>query len=295
MNRGLSAIRIVSFLAGLCYAAGAQGHAILTFPPPRPGSDAGNTSGPCGPYATASPTVLQAGSTVTITWDETIHHGGNFQFYFAPSTVTSQQNILPLGVPSPVPTSNLLYQVAQSFTNSNNLPHHYSAQLTLPNSPCTHCTLQMYQVNSDIVGGANYPTSPNNVVYYFSCADIQLTSAAASPTPSPSPSPSPSPTLASCAAPSTPATFTNVNSMIIQPMCISCHATATSANANFSFATYAGVLSAVNLANPTQSLIYQLTEEGPQGGGMPPSPNTALTPAQESLLLRWIQAGAPNH
>ncbi len=82
--------------------------------------------------------------------------------------------------------------------------------------------------------------------------------------------------------------------MIIQPLCISCHQTATAANGNSSLSTYAGVFATVNTADPPQSMIYQLTEEGPAGFGMPPS-GAALTPAQELLLLNWIRAGAPNN
>jgi hypothetical protein len=279
----------------------ANAHAILEYPAPRPSSNPGNTTGPCGPYAVASPTVLQAGSTITLTWEETIHHAGNFQFYFAPSTVTSQQTILPLGLPSPTPSILPLYAVAQTFANSDNLPHQYSASVKLPETPCANCTLQMYQVNSDGVGGATYPAPSAGVVYYSSCADIELTagpvpsgtpSAIPSAVPSATPAPTPAPTPSNCTtlAP----TWTNVNATIIQPLCISCHMSATVANGNTSFATYAQTLQSVDVTDPTQSLMYQLTEEGPSGGGMPVTA-PGLTTAQESLMLQWIQSGAPNN
>jgi hypothetical protein len=77
-------------------------------------------------------------------------------------------------------------------------------------------------------------------------------------------------------------------------MCISCHQTATVTNQNTQFSNYAGVFATVNLSDPAHSLIYELTLEGPAGGGMPVA-GPALTPAQESMLLQWIQDGAPNN
>lgn len=275
----------------------ASAHAIIEFPAARPGSGPGNQTGPCGgPFAVASPTVIQAGSTITVTWEETIHHSGNFQFYFAPTTVTTQTGVLPMGIPSPIPSSSLLYAVPQTFTNSNTLPHQYTAQIKMPSTPCSNCTIQFFQVNSDVVAGTpTYPTPAQSPVYYFSCADVQLTAGAvAAPAPSPSvcvtPSPSPSATLSPVFSP----TFTNVNAQIIQPLCISCHTTGNISNQNVSLANYAGVLATTNTANPPQSLIYQLTQEGPTNGGMPLS-GQGLTAAQELLLLQWIQAGAPNN
>jgi hypothetical protein len=147
---------LAALLTGLAIlpalAPPAHAHAILTFPTPRPGSSTGNTSGPCG-AAASTPTPLQAGSSVTITWDETIHHSGNFQMYLAPGAVNTTGNGLPLNLPSPVPAlPSFLYAVPQTFADAN-VPHHYSATVTLPANVSGAYTLQFFQVNTDPDGG----------------------------------------------------------------------------------------------------------------------------------------------
>jgi hypothetical protein len=287
----------VGALAALFFSTNALAHAILAFPPPRPGSNPGNQSGPCGGTVSTTSTQVQIGATFILQYTGTIEHHGNFQFYLVPGTVTTGGG-LPNGLPSPVPTPTLLYATPQSYAG-NVLPHAYTAAVTIPSTlaPGPY-TLQMFQVNTDPVSGSPvYPVNAGGqplagIVYYFNCADVTLTTTAPSPTPSTTPTPTPT-NACTVNPPATP-TFTNVNNLIIQPYCIGCHAVATTTNQNTQFSDYAGVFAVVNVAVPTQSLIYELTEEGPAGGGMPES-GTALSPALEALLLQWIQAGAPNN
>ncbi len=53
--------------------------------PPRNNSTGLKTS-PCGGLARGNtPKVFQAGSTITLQWEETINHPGRFEFYFSPA------------------------------------------------------------------------------------------------------------------------------------------------------------------------------------------------------------------
>jgi hypothetical protein len=137
-------------------------------------------TGPCGGIArTTTPKVLQAGSTVNVDWEETINHPGYYEFYFSPANDAN---------------FTLIKTVPDDQNGTNDLPHEFHNTVTLPNTPCDACTLQMIQVMTE------NPAAPT---YYYSCADIQLTTQtppppAPSPTPAPAPVPLPSPTPGTC-------------------------------------------------------------------------------------------------
>ncbi len=149
------------------------GHARFTLngaTPPRT-ADLGLKSSPCGnKMRTVTPTVLKAGQTVELSWEETIDHPGYYRIAFSPANdLGFDQNVLVLKV--------------------DDLPnvHNYKATITVPNTPCTGCTLQMIQ----------YMTESNPPSLYFSCADINIIPATApmpSATPKPSFTPVPTPT-----------------------------------------------------------------------------------------------------
>lgn len=88
-------------------------------------------------------------------------------------------------------------------------------------------------------------------------------------------------TNASCSVSGATVSFQQLKSSIFQPKCASCHS---------SYGTYSGLLKIVNTSKPTSSALYQYTVSGqmPRGG-------SALTSAQESQILAWIQDGAPNN
>lgn len=132
--------------------------------PPRNNS-AGLKTGPCGGVArTSSPTVLVAGQQVKLMWEETVHHPGYYRIAFSPANDQGfDANVWVANVPD-----------VQGLGK-------YEATVTVPNTPCTGCTLQMIQYMTETV-----PAS-----LYFSCADIEIRPAG-SPVPSPTPVPSPS-------------------------------------------------------------------------------------------------------
>ncbi|MGZ3690196.1 MAG: SCE4755 family polysaccharide monooxygenase-like protein [Pseudobdellovibrio sp.] len=126
--------------------------------PPRDNST-GLKSAPCGGLPRGSaPKVFQAGSTITVQWEETIQHPGHFEFYY------SQANDA---------NFTLLKTVADT-QDDQNTPHEYSTTLTLPNINCSGCTLQLIQVMTE------NPAAPTN---YYSCSDIQLTGSTATTPP----------------------------------------------------------------------------------------------------------------
>ncbi len=99
-------------------------------------------------------------------------------------------------------------------------------------------------------------------------------------TSSPSPSPSPSPTIT--------ATFSSINSKILQPRCVSCHGS----SAGVTLSSYAQVIAtAVSVGNPTSSKLYTSTASG----GSMPLGGTKLNATELKAVSDWITAGAANN
>ncbi len=88
-----------------------------------------------------------------------------------------------------------------------------------------------------------------------------------------------------------PATYANVNSMIISMQCTGCH---NGTNGRSDMRTYAGLTGGGRVvANSADtSTIVIRTNRDPGAAGFMPQNGTALTVTQKSLLRRWIQAGA---
>lgn len=147
---------VVTALAACCSAAVAHAHArwdpagLLK---PRPYSDGRYPddlkSGPCGNLPrTSTPVALVAGSTITVQFEATIFHQGAFRIAFSPANDQGfDNNILVDNIPD---------SQGQRYR---------SYEITLPDTPCDQCTLQLIQTMLD-------RNPPSN---YFSCTDIQLT------------------------------------------------------------------------------------------------------------------------
>lgn len=139
----------------------------------------GVKTGPCGGYPrVAAPAVVLPGQTLTVSWEETIYHPGRFEFYFSPA---GDKNFT-------------LLQTVTNDQKSQPLPHQYSTTVTLPNTTCNECTLQMIQVMAE---------NPSNPTYYYSCADLQVKAPVSTQTPTPTPifTPTPTPTPSSTPPP----------------------------------------------------------------------------------------------
>ena len=132
----------------------AHAHAVMIDPPPRDPDEI--KIAPCGGVGPTSAggaqrTRLQAGSTITVTFKETIQHPGYFRIAFSPDGLTGfDEHIL---VPMIADTDG----------------EDYSAPVQLPTTPCDACSLQLIQCMD-----ATLPpvASCNN---YYSCSDIVLT------------------------------------------------------------------------------------------------------------------------
>lgn len=132
---------------------------------------------PCGPNPRVTPKVFAPGSTITVDWEETINHPGQYEFYFS---AANDANFVLLKTVVDTQDAGI---VGTAY-------HQYSTTITFPAGvSCDNCTLQMIQLMTD----RNPPTR------YFSCADVRLTATpnvppAPAPMPTPAPTPSPTPT-----------------------------------------------------------------------------------------------------
>lgn len=148
----------VGLLAGV-YSGSIYAHAQFTVDgatPPRYNNPGIKSSPPCGSdglygaYRTNRKSIFVSGETITVSWVETINHGGSYVFDFASASDTGFEN-------NPIKT------IADT-QNDNATPHYYSDTIQLNFAPCEACTLRMRQ---DMENAGNY---------YLSCADIVIVS-----------------------------------------------------------------------------------------------------------------------
>lgn len=121
-------------------------------------ADSNLKSGPCGNVApTTTRTTYAPGEMVTIEWEETINHPGWYRIAFSPSGDTGfDANVLKDNI-TDTQNGSVTYSDPSTF-------HKYSTTVTLPETLCESCTLQLIQVMTD----RNPPTN------YYSCADIRI-------------------------------------------------------------------------------------------------------------------------
>jgi hypothetical protein len=126
-------------------------------------------------------TTLHVGDKVTFNWTETVPHDGHFRIALA---ITSRDELtdpavtkmnsdgtaaeVAISTAYPVLADNLFPHTAASV--SANKAYTYS--VTIPNTPCTKCTLQLLQFM------ANHPLDPS--YFYHQCADVTILAAAGS-------------------------------------------------------------------------------------------------------------------
>ena len=82
------------------------------------------------------------------------------------------------------------------------------------------------------------------------------------------------------------ATFTAVNSQILQSKCLGCHGSGSSPSFS-SYSSFATNTSYITPGNAASSAVYTAVQSGamPQGG-------SSLSAAEVTLIYDWIQAGA---
>jgi MYXO-CTERM domain-containing protein len=144
---------------------------------------------PCGVAAgaaasTYSPTnkvnMVTVGDQLTVTWTETVAHDGHFRIALAASrddltdpAVTqytsdgSEAISVATSTAYPVLADNLFVHKASDLNPTG--MKNYSYTITIPNMPCTKCTLQVLQFM------ANHPLDPS--FFYHQCADMMIMAA----------------------------------------------------------------------------------------------------------------------
>ncbi len=137
------------------------GHARLRLDgtvPPR-NTSTGLKTGPCGGLPrTNTPTILTVGQPLTVQWEQVINHPGYYRIAFSPAADTGfDQNVL-------VPMVQNV--IGQQF---------FETTITVPNTPCTDCTLQLEM----------YMTEVNPPSIYYSCGDVEIRAVGAVPSPVP--------------------------------------------------------------------------------------------------------------
>jgi hypothetical protein len=147
-----ASIRATAGLSRLWFAAlftlahAAFAHAIFVSPPPR---DANSYGTACGTPRTQNPTVYTAGETITVEYILQNLHPPNIAFVIDFS-FANDTGFTPL-------TGQMPADVDAGYNQ------HLSAQVTLPDTPCTACTLDLVYLAGD----------PQHAAYH-SCADIVL-------------------------------------------------------------------------------------------------------------------------
>lgn len=101
---------------------------------------------------------FEAGSTITLTFTEFVDHAGRFRVAFDPEGADMADfnaNILE-DIPDPAGTGGRVWEM----------------DVTLPNTTCTNCTLQLVQaMNNDTV---NRVLDPATTSSYYVCVDLEL-------------------------------------------------------------------------------------------------------------------------
>jgi MYXO-CTERM domain-containing protein len=141
----------------------ARAHIELASPTPR---TAAQKDGPCGAVGSVrgdDVTLLPAGGTVELRWDETIDHPGHFRISFDED---GQDGFVdPAGYDDLDSAPTVLLDGIEDRDGGGI----YTASITLPDLECTTCTLQLIQVMTD-----KPPYGDGNDIYY-QCADVELT------------------------------------------------------------------------------------------------------------------------
>lgn len=168
MRRMIPVMRLplAAFVLALAVPTVAAAHIALTAPIARDSRDYVK-DGPCG-RAGSSPGVVVAtfvkGETITVRWDEFVAHPGHFRL--ALSAEGDGAFVDPTDYDDFYPADNVLLDDIEDPDGTRD----HTASLTLPDSECDACVLQLIQVMTD-----KPPWGPEggNELYY-QCADIRI-------------------------------------------------------------------------------------------------------------------------
>lgn len=147
--------------------------------------------GPCGPggYDNVNPTPtsmkvteFHAGDTIDVQWVDTVAHPGYFRIALAPDrtqlvnpTITQDgscnfdETMVPKTAQGNVLADGISFRSRVGFSDAAGKM--FSQKVTLPNTPCDKCTLQVMQIMENDLQSLSK-------CYYFHCADIKILPAA---------------------------------------------------------------------------------------------------------------------
>jgi hypothetical protein len=133
----------------------ARGHIALDQPPKR---DAAMKTHPCGGTGarSATPAVFAPGQKITVQWHETVVHPGFFRIALSMDGTT-----FPTDPTDPPPA--VAAPVLAIIPKVDGITSH-SSDITLPETPCETCTIQVIQ----------YMRAHPPPYYYYQCADIAI-------------------------------------------------------------------------------------------------------------------------
>ena len=142
------------FAALVTASSGAHAHIALDQPPKR---DVAMKTRPCGGTgARTTPAVFAPGQKVTVMWHETVVHPGFFRVALSTDGTTFPAD--PTDPPPAVaPPVLAIIPKVDGVTS-------YSSDITLPETPCETCTIQVIQ----------YMRQHTPPPYYYQCADIAI-------------------------------------------------------------------------------------------------------------------------
>jgi MYXO-CTERM domain-containing protein len=133
---------------------------------------------PVPPTATGVVTTLHVGDKVVFNWTETVPHDGHFRIALAinsrseltdPAVTKANSDgtaaEVAISTAYPVLADNLFVHTAASVSPGKA----YTYTVTIPNTPCAKCTLQLLQFM------ANHPLDPS--YFYHQCADVTILAA----------------------------------------------------------------------------------------------------------------------
>jgi hypothetical protein len=147
---------------------------------------------PCGPggYDNVTPTPtsgavteFHAGDTIEVDWVDTIAHPGYFRIALAQNrddlknptivqdaTCNFDESMVPKTASGNVLADGVHFRTRNGFSAPAGTM--FSQMVTLPNTPCDKCTLQVMQIMENDIQSLSH-------CYYFHCADIKILPAGA--------------------------------------------------------------------------------------------------------------------
>ncbi len=130
-------------------------HIALKVPTTRTAEQKAGPCGTAGSVRGANVTTYAPGETITVEWDETVDHPGHYRIAFD----EDGNNFQNPNNPGDAFPGTMVEPIVDKSGG------HYTQQITLPNTPCDNCTIQLVQVMTTQV--------PYNS-FYYQCADIKI-------------------------------------------------------------------------------------------------------------------------